>query len=81
MAQSDTGPSANSAFLILNSAFKLCFFQQNDIHREVVAISAHPDAAAEGAEGIAVVLTAVLLQELLVVNFRVLELVGRVVGG
>ena len=44
----------------------------------MVAVAAHPDAAAEGAEGIAVVFAAVLLQELLVVNLRVLELIGVV---
>ena len=44
----------------------------------MVTIPSHPDAAGEGAEGIAVVAAAVLLQELLVVNLCVLELVGAV---
>ena len=47
-------------FSILNSAFTSRLLQQNDIHREVVAITTHPDAAAEGTEGIAVVFTSVL---------------------
>ena len=71
----------HSAFHIQHSAFPLCFLQQNDIHREVVAITAHPDATAECAERIAVVFTAVLFQELLVVDHRVLELVGVVAIG
>ncbi len=59
----------------------LRFLQQNDIHREVVAIATHPDAAGEGAEGIAVVAAAVLLQELLIVDLCVLELVAVVAIG
>ena len=71
----------HSAFHIQHSSFPLCFLQQNHIHREVVAVATHPDAAAEGAEGIAVVFAAMLFQELLVVYFGVLELVGVVAIG
>ncbi len=44
----------------------------------MVTIPSHPDTAGEGAEGIAVVAAAMLLQELLVVDLCVLELVGAV---
>ena len=71
----------HSAFHIQHSAFPLRFLQQNHIHREVVAVTTHPDAAAEGAEGIAVVFAAMLLQELLIVYFGVLELVAVVAIG
>ena len=59
-----------------HAAFSLCFFQQYYIYWEVVTIPAHPDAATEGAERVAVVFAAVLFQELLVVYLGVLELVG-----
>ena len=59
----------------------LRFLQQNHIHWEVVTIPSHPDAAGEGAEGIAVVTAAVLLQEFLVVDLCVLELVALVAVG
>ena len=59
----------------------LSLLQKYHIYREVVAIATHPDAAAEGAEGVAVVASSVLFQELLVVDLGVLELVGRIVGG
>ena len=59
----------------------LRFLQQNHIHWEVVAIATHPDAAAEGAEGIAVVFATMLLQELLIVHLRILELVAVVAVG
>ncbi len=71
----------HSAFHIQHSAFPLRFLQQNDIHRKVVTIPSHPDATGEGAEGIAVVAAAVLLQKLLVVDLRVLELVAVVAIG
>ena len=47
----------------------------------MVAVATHPDAAAEGAEGIAVVFAAVLLQELFVVHLRILELIAVVAIG
>ena len=71
----------HSAFHIQHSAFPLRFLQQNHIHREVVAVTTHPDAAAEGAEGITVVSAAMLLQELLVMDLCVLELVAVVAIG
>ena len=73
--------SSISAFSIPNSAFTSRFLQQYHIHREVVAIAAHPDATGESAERITVVAASVLFQEPLVVDFHVLELVGAVVGG
>ena len=69
----------HSAFIIQH--FLLRFLQQNDIHREVVAVAIHPDATGEGAEGIAVVAAAMLLQEFLVVDLRVLELIAVVTVG
>ncbi len=71
----------HSAFHIQHSAFPLRFLQQNDIHWEVVTIPSHPDAAREGAEGIAVVAASMLFQELLVVYLRVFELVAVVTVG
>ena len=47
----------------------------------MVAVATHPDAAAEGAEGVAVVFAAMLLQELLVMDLCVLELVAVVAIG
>lgn len=47
----------------------------------MVAVTTHPDAAAEGAERIAVVFAAMLLQELLIVYFGVLELIAVVAIG
>ena len=61
--------------------FESRLLKQNDIYWEVVAVAAHPDAAAEGAERIAVVASAVLLEEFLVMHLGVLELISRVVGG
>ena len=46
----------------------------------MVAIAAHPDTGAEGAEGEAVVAAAMLLEELLVVDLGVLVLIGAVVA-
>ena len=69
----------HSAFIIQH--FLLRFLQQNDIHREVVAIAIHPDATGKGAEGIAVVFATMLFQEFLIVYFRVLELVIVVAVG